>query len=59
MKKKWYLSKTIWVNVLTSILAVVAIIQPEIASSGFAPILAAVAAGANIALRLVTSEAIE
>jgi hypothetical protein len=55
--KKWTESRTIWVNGLTTLLAITSALTPEIPPH-FAPILAITTSILNIGLRFVTSTAI-
>ena len=59
--KKWYLSKTIWVNVLAFIAAAGASLQGDFAATypAMVPLFTTLMAGINLALRFVTDKAIE
>lgn len=57
MNKKWYTSKTVWMNLLT--LAAAFLAMPELTSLGIAPeTLLKVSAVVNIGLRCITSGAV-
>jgi len=58
--KKWYTSKTVWVNALVIIGALVSVIQEWLVAGDFSPIgMTFLATGIiNLALRFVTSESI-
>jgi hypothetical protein len=60
-KKKWYLSKTLWVNLFTfvgSLATVVSPLQGMLEPSHYLIVMAVIAA-ANVGLRMVTTEGID
>ena len=56
--KKWYQSKTIWVNVITAALAVVGELSGIFPVSQHPKVWATATTLLNVALRLITSQAI-
>lgn len=58
--KKWYVSRTVWVNALVIVGALVGVIQEWLVAGDFSPIgMTFLATGIiNLALRFVTSESI-
>jgi hypothetical protein len=53
--KKWYASKTIWVNVITLIPLIVDKLGPQVIPAEYAAIVLAVV---NVVLRLITTSAV-
>ncbi len=58
--KKWYQSKTIWLNAITMAVALLATLQTGLAeiAPGMVPAIGASIAGLNLVLRFVTTKAI-
>ena len=55
--KKWYVSKTVWFNVITATLGVVQVLSGTIAIP--TEVLTAIVGIGNVLLRLVTTDGIE
>ena len=59
MDKKWYLSKTLWVNILTLIAALLPPVHDFVVQLGWSPtIVVSILASVNVLLRLLTGQAI-
>lgn len=59
MRKRWYKSKTLWVNIATAVASVTLILSTDVAWKDYAQYLLMVNALVNATLRLMTDEGIE
>lgn len=59
MRKKWYKSKTLWVNIASAIASVTLILSTDANWKDYAQYLLMLNALLNAALRLITEEGIE
>lgn len=57
--KKWYESKTVWMNVLSLIAAITASLMSESAMSDYIPIIIIINTTTNILLRFMSSDKLE
>lgn len=59
MRKRWYKSKTLWVNIATAVASVTLILSTDVAWKDYAQYLLMANALVNATLRLMTDEGIE
>lgn len=59
MRKKWYRSKTLWVNIATAVASVTLMLSTDVNWKDYAQYLLMINALLNAALRLITEEGIE
>jgi hypothetical protein len=58
--KKWYQSKTLWINLLTTVAGLLVVMQGETyIMESYGGIVLAVIGMVNVALRLITKESIQ
>jgi hypothetical protein len=57
--KKWYQSKTVWINILTLLAAITASLMSESALSDYIPIIIILNTTINIILRFMSSDKLE
>jgi hypothetical protein len=57
--KKWYESKTVWINILTLLAAITASLMSESALSDYIPIIIILNTTINIILRFMSSDKLE
>lgn len=57
--KKWYQSKTVWINVLSLIAAITASLMSESAMSDYIQIIIIINTTTNILLRFMSSDKLE
>lgn len=57
--KKWYQSKTVWINVLSLIAAITAALMSDSAMSDYIPIIIIINTTTNILLRFMSSDKLE
>lgn len=57
--KKWYQSKTVWMNVLSLLAAITASLMSESALSDYIPIIIIINTTTNILLRFMSSDKLE
>lgn len=57
--KKWYESKTVWINILTLLAAITASLMSESALSDYIPIIIIINTTINILLRFMSSDKLE
>lgn len=57
--KKWYESKTVWINILTLGAAITASLMSETALSDYIPIIIIINTTINIILRFMSSDKLE
>ena len=57
--KKWYESKTVWINILTLLAAITASLMSETALSDYIPIIIILNTTINILLRFMSSDKLE
>jgi hypothetical protein len=57
--KKWYESKTVWINILTLLAAITASLMSETALSDYIPIIIILNTTINIILRFMSSDKLE
>lgn len=59
MRKKWYTSRTMWVNIATALASITLILSTDASWKDYAQYLLMINALVNAALRLITNEGIE
>jgi hypothetical protein len=57
--KKWYQSKTVWINILSLLAAITASLMSESALSDYIPIIIILNTTINIILRFMSSDKLE
>jgi hypothetical protein len=57
--KKWYESKTVWINILSLLAAITASLMSESALSDYIPIIIIINTTINILLRFMSSDKLE
>jgi hypothetical protein len=57
--KKWYESKTVWINILSLLAAITASLMSESALSDYIPIIIILNTTINIILRFMSSDKLE
>jgi len=57
--KKWYQSKTVWINVLSLLAAITASLMSDSAMSEYAPLIIIINTTINILLRFMSSDKLE
>ncbi len=57
--KKWYESKTVWINILSLLAAITASLMSESALSEYIPIIIIINTTINIILRFMSSDKLE